>query len=246
MVGDVRAANAKVTLAAVRALDDELVARRDARRKRKCVSRCAVMTALPGSPGMRRAVEMARTERERAARRAREHQHVAVLRGADEARDGMRIGPRPRLDRDAGGARRVPRRVQQPLRDVRLGVRGRRRGRSSRRRPARAIRYRIIASTSTKMYHFARCAPVRRRSGKTRPAESGRRSRARPPASSCGDRHRAAVGADERSSPIGGESIGRSQSAVSTRCRRASPPARSSPASPRSTAARTTSRRCCR
>ena len=56
----------------------------------------------------RGAVEMTRSERQRAARRAGEHQHVGVLRRRNQARDGMRVRPRPRLDRRAGRTRACP------------------------------------------------------------------------------------------------------------------------------------------
>ena len=54
----------------------------------------------------RRSVEVAGAERERAAGRAGQYQYVGVPTGHRQARHRMRIGPRPRLRRGAGRARR--------------------------------------------------------------------------------------------------------------------------------------------
>src|SRR5436190_23970782 len=71
---------------------------------------------------LRRSVQMARAERERASRGTRQHENVCVARRDDEARDRMRVGPWPRLDGAAGGALALPRPVQQHLRELRLRV----------------------------------------------------------------------------------------------------------------------------
>ena len=79
VVGHVRAANAEVALGAVRALDHELVARRDVAQESE------VRVAMRGDHRIarvarqRRAVQMAGAERQRAAGRAGEHQHVRAV-----------------------------------------------------------------------------------------------------------------------------------------------------------------------
>ena len=64
------------------------------------------------------AVHQRRCEREIAARRAGEHRQRLGAAGQREPRDGMRVGPRPRLRGRVALRRAIPRAIQQVLREL--------------------------------------------------------------------------------------------------------------------------------
>ena len=111
-----------VTRAAVAALDEQRVAKRDIFQEPEMRVAMRGDHRIAGIARLRRSVEVSRPERERASRGARQHEDVGLVRRDEEACDRMGVGPRPRLDGAAGVALPVPRPVQQHLRESRLRV----------------------------------------------------------------------------------------------------------------------------
>ena len=106
---------------AVGPFERELVAERERR------ERAEMRVAVAGDhgdavrAGRRAAVEQRRCEREVAPRGSGEHGQRLVAAGQREPRDGMRVGPRPRLRRGVADGRAVPGAIQEMLRELGFG-----------------------------------------------------------------------------------------------------------------------------
>jgi len=120
-VDDARRRDAVAARAAVEPLGHELVARGEPLEEREVRVAVAAHDHVAARAGLGRPVQVAGTERERAAARAREHEGRDPEGRDGEPRDGASVGPRPGTRVSFPGLGPLPRAPHQQLRDLRLG-----------------------------------------------------------------------------------------------------------------------------
>ena len=121
-VDDARLGDAVAAAAAVASLEHELVARGQPLEEREVRVAVAAHDRVAARARVGRPVEVAGTERERAAARAREHEGGDPERGSVKPGDRAGVGPRPGTRVFVPGLGPLPRAPHQELRDLGLGL----------------------------------------------------------------------------------------------------------------------------